>query len=204
MNLTGIISISGKPGLYRVVAQGNNNVIVEALEDGKRFPAHSNNKISALEDISIYTYEDDVPLKDVFKSIYDLEKGGVAISHKESAAKLSEYLTKVLPNFDQERVYASDIKKLFQWYNLLHKAGALILEEEVVEEEKPAAKPKAKSKADQEETTSEKAPAKKPAAKKAPAKKATTPKSATTAKPAAKTAAKKAPVKKAAGAKKNG
>ena len=130
MNLTGIISISGKPGLYRVVAQGNNNVIVESLEDGKRFPAHSNNKISALDDISIYTYEEDVPLKDVFTSIYEKEKGGTAISHKESAAKLVEYMTKILPKYDQERVYSSDIKKLFQWYNLLHNANALVLEEE--------------------------------------------------------------------------
>src|SRR5690606_35836088 len=137
-------------------------------EDGKRFPAHSNNKISALDDISIYTYEEDVPLKEVFTSIYEKEKGGTAISHKESAAKLVEYMTKILPNYDQERVYSSDIKKLFQWYNLLHKANALVLEEE----EKPEPKAKAKAKTDKEETADDKkAPAKKAPAKKAPAKK---------------------------------
>lgn len=199
MNLTGIISISGKPGLYRVVAQGNNNVIVESLEDGKRFPAHSNNKISALDDISIYTYEEDVPLKVVFTSIYEMEKGGTAISHKESAAKMVEYMVKVLPNYDQDRVYSSDIKKLFQWYNLLHKANALVLEEEVKEE-----KPKANSKTDKAETETGTGKKKTPA-KKAPAKKASpATKAASTAKPSAKTAAKKAPVKKATGAKKNG
>ncbi len=199
MNLTGIISISGKPGLYRVVAQGNNNVIVESLEDGKRFPAHSNNKISALDDISIYTYEEDVPLKDVFASIYEKEKGGAAISHKESAAKLVEYMTKVLPKYDQERVYSSDIKKLFQWYNLLHKANALVPEEE----EKP--EPKAKSKTDKKETADDKkAPAKKAPAKKAPAKKPAATKAVSSAKPSSKTASKSAPVKKATGAKKNG
>jgi len=201
MNLTGIISISGKPGLYRVVAQGNNNVIVESLEDGKRFPAHSNNKISALDDISIYTYEEDVPLKDVFTSIYEKEKGGVAISHKESAAKLVEYMMTVLPKYDQERVYSSDIKKLFQWYNLLHKANALVLEEE----EKPEPKTKTKAKTDKEETADEKkAPAKKAPAKKPVAKKPAATKAVSSAKPSSKTASKSAPVKKATGAKKNG
>lgn len=200
MNLTGIISIAGKPGLYRVVAQGNNNVIVESLEDNKRFPAHSNNRISALDDISIYTYEEDVPLKEVFDAIYKKEKGGVAISHKESQNKLVAYMSEVLPNYDQERVYASDIKKLFQWYNLLHKAGALVMEEE----------PKA------EEKTAEEKPKKESAEKKAPAKKTATEKKPAAKKPAAKSSAagakaeakkpttKKAPAKKATGAKKNG
>ena len=119
MNLTGIIAISGKPGLYKVWAQGKNNIIVESLEDKKRVPAYSSDRISALDDISIYTYDDDKPLREIFISIFEKEKGKETISHKEDQNKLKAYLVEVLPNFDQERVYASDIKKIFQWYNLL-------------------------------------------------------------------------------------
>lgn len=158
MNLTGIISISGKPGLYKVVAQGKNNIIVESLEDKKRTPAYSSDRISALEDISIYTYDDDVSLKEILKSIFDKEKGAECISHKEDKAKLEKYLLEVLPNYDQERVYPSDVKKIFQWYNLLHKAGELKMEEEVKEEAPKEAKTKAK-KADDSETAEK--PAKK-------------------------------------------
>jgi hypothetical protein len=180
MNLTGIISISGKPGLHRVVAQGNNNVIVESLTDKKRFPAHGNNRISALEDISIYTQGEDMPLREVFTAIFKKENGGAAISHKESEAKLVAYMKEVLPEYDQDRVYLSDIRKLFQWYNLLQQAGLLALEEEKAEE--PA-----------EATEKKKAAPKKPAAeKKVPAAKAS-PKSAA---PKAAAAGKKAPTKK--------
>jgi hypothetical protein len=149
MKLTGIIAISGRPGLFKVIAQGKNNVIVESLVDNKRFPAYSTDRISALEDISIYTDSEEKPLKEIFVSIHTKENGGEAISHKEDDAKLVSYLTEILPNYDKERVYISDIKKLFQWYNLLHKSGNLILSEvvedksdEVSEEkkEKPAAK----------------------------------------------------------------
>jgi len=193
MNLAGIIAISGKPGLFKVIAQGKNNLIVESLEDKKRVPAYATDRISALEDISIYTYDEDKPLKEIYVSIFEKENGGATISHKEDAAKLQKYLLEVLPNFDQERVYGSDIKKLFQWYNILHKAGELKLEEPAAEE-KPAKKAPAKKKEAAEETTTEvKAEKKAPAAKKAPAKAAATktaaPKAA--AKPAAKTTATK-------------
>lgn len=195
MNLTGIIAISGKSGLYRVLAQGKNNIIVESLEDKKRVPAYASDRISALDDISIYTYDDDKPLKEILVSIFEKEKGKETISHKEDQAKLKAYLLEVLPNYDQERVYASDIKKIFQWYNLLFKAGALVIEEEVTEEapkEKKTAKTAAKK--GEESSTDEEAPV-----KKAPAKKAAAPKAAVKA-PAA-----KGPVKsagKATGAKK--
>lgn len=162
MDLTGIISIAGKPGLYKVVAQGKNNVIVESLEDRKRLPAHANNRISALEDISIYTYDEDTPLKSVFTAIYKKEAGKATLSHKEDQVKLNAYLTEVLPNYDKERVYASDIKKVFQWYNLLHKSNLLILEEE-----KPKAKAKTVKEGVAKEVTTEEKAVKKPAAKKA-------------------------------------
>jgi hypothetical protein len=135
MNLKGIISISGKPGLFKVIAQGKNNLIVESLIDKKRFPAYAADRVSALEDISIYTYDEDVALKTIYRAIYDKENGGVAPSHKDKETVLRSYLEEVLPNYDQERVYFSDIKKLFQWYNLLHSSGELKLEEEEVVED---------------------------------------------------------------------
>lgn len=185
MNLTGIIAISGKPGLYKVLAQGKNNIIVESLEDKKRVPAYASDRISALDDISIYTYDEDKPLREIFTSIYEKENGKETISHKEDQNKLKAYLIEVLPNFDQERVYASDIKKIFQWYNLLFKAGALILDEEVKEEAATEEAPKAKKAAKAKETDAPAEEAKAPA-KKAPAKKAATAtKSATAKAPAA-------------------
>ncbi|WP_186279819.1 DUF5606 domain-containing protein [Fluviicola chungangensis] len=194
MNLTGIIAISGKPGLYKVLAQGKNNIIVESLEDKKRVPAYASDRISALDDISIYTYDDDKPLKEIFISIFEKEKGKETISHKEDQNKLKAYLVEVLPNFDQERVYASDIKKIFQWYNLLLKAGALIPEETEKEEAAPAKEKKAPKAAAKKESAeaSEEAPKE----KKAPAKKAATPKAAV--KTTAKAPAAKAPVKASA------
>lgn len=166
MDLSGIISISGKPGLFKVVAQAKNNIIVESLVDGKRSPAYSTDRISALEDISIYTYEEDKPLAEVYQAIYEKEKGGTVLSHKESLNKLTKYLLEILPNYDEDRVYSSDIKKLFQWYNILHKADALKVEEKE-EEEKTTAKKETKK--DSEEKETKKAPAKKTTAKKKPA-----------------------------------
>lgn len=189
MDLSGVISIAGKPGLYKVVAQSKNNIIVESLKEGKRTPAYSTDRISALEDISIYTYEDDIPLKEVYIEIFKKEDGKKAPSHKESLNTLTSYLLEVLPNYDEDRVYPSDIKKLFQWYNLLHDAGLVSAGEEEKEpkednkkeapkkEKKAESKPKAKKddKKPAKKTTAKKAPAKKSPAKKTAAKK-TTPK----------------------------
>lgn len=187
MDLSGVISISGKPGLYKVVAQSKNNIIVESLKDGKRTPAYSTDRISALEDISIYTYEDDIPLKEVYIQIFKKEDGKKAPSHKESLNTLTSYLLEVLPNYDEDRVYPSDIKKLFQWYNLLHDAGLVSAGEEEQEEKKEEAPKKEKKAASKPKAEKDnKKPAKKTTAKKAPAKKA----------PAKKTAAKKTTPKK--------
>ena len=133
MDLKGIIAISGKPGLYKVAAQGRTNIIVESLDSGKKFPAFAKAKISALEDISIYTYETDVPLVDVYTKIADKNDFTAAISHKESAEKLREALTDVLPDYDEDRVYDSDIRKLYQWYNILIDKG--LINKEAVETE---------------------------------------------------------------------
>jgi hypothetical protein len=158
MNLSGIIAISGKGGLYTIAGQSKNNVIVESVIDGKKFPAFSSNRISALEDISIYTYEGDELLADIFKVIFDKEKGGEAPSHKDNVDDLKKYLRDIIPEYDEERVFTSDIKKLFQWYNLLHGSKKLELKEKKVEKKEAAPK---KETATETGTAAKKAPAKK-------------------------------------------
>ena len=116
--------------MQRMVSNSSNAIIVESLIDGKRFPAYSNAKIIALEDISIYTETEDMPLKEVFKRMYDKEGGKQAISHKEPNEKIVAYFNEVVPEYDKERVYTSDIKKIIQWYNLLVSKGILNFEAE--------------------------------------------------------------------------
>jgi hypothetical protein len=125
MDLSKIIAISGYPGLFKVVAQAHNGIIVESLIDKKRMQAFSTFKISALEDISIFTTGDDMPLKDVLKLMFDVEKGQAKIDPKAGNEELKAYLKNVLPNYDAERVHVSDIKKLITWYNLLEKNDLL-------------------------------------------------------------------------------
>lgn len=116
-----ILSISGKPGLYKLLSQGKNMLIVESLVDKKRFPAHGNEKIISLGDIAMYTDTEDVPLQEVLISMKKKENGAaVAMDLKKATADdLRAYLAEVLPTFDRDRVYPSDIKKLISWYNLL-------------------------------------------------------------------------------------
>ncbi|MCQ2218055.1 MAG: DUF5606 domain-containing protein [Paludibacteraceae bacterium] len=119
-----ILSISGKPGLYELVSQGRNMLIVESLSDKKRMPAYAHEKIISLADIAIFTEDNEVPLRDVFASIMTKEGGKEAsISIKSSSDELREYFATVLPNFDRNRVYPSDIKKVIAWYNLLISSG---------------------------------------------------------------------------------
>lgn len=139
MNIKGILSISGKPGLYKLVAQSKNGIIVESLTENKRFPVSSSSNVSSMEDIAIYTYEEEVPLQEVFQKIYDKEEGGKTLEHKESTDQIVGFFADVLPNYDTERVYISDMKKVLQWYNLLHDSG-LLEAEEAVEEETPEEK----------------------------------------------------------------
>ncbi len=193
MDLSGIISISGKPGLFKVVAQSKNNIIVESLLNNKRSPAYSTDRISALEDISIYTYQEDIPLKEVFIKFAEKENCGPAPSHKESAKKLAAYLEEVLPDYDEDRVYPSDIKKLYQWYNILQKEGLITLEEE--KEETKQSENKKEDTASKKEKKKEE---KKPAAAKKPAKKESKPKAEK------KSPQKKATTKKKTTAKKTG
>jgi len=126
MNLNEIISIGGRPGLFKVVTQGKNSVIVESIVDKKRFPAHATDRISTLGDISIYTTDEDVKLIEVLEKFDDKYKGELCPSHKEELSKLEGLLKEILPNYDQERVYKSDLRKIFQWYNILINAGISI------------------------------------------------------------------------------
>lgn len=128
MELKEIISITGRPGLFKVVAQGKNNVIVESIVDKKRFPAYASDRISTLGDISIYTTDEDAKLTDVLASFHDHYEGKACPSHKEELSVLEGLLEKILPNYDKDRVYKSDLRKIFQWYNILIKAGIKIKE----------------------------------------------------------------------------
>jgi len=150
-------------------------LVVESLLDGKRMPAYSTQKILALEDISIYTDEDDVPLGDVFTLLFKKTAGKAGPNHKKaSVAELSDFLASVLPNYDKDRVYNSDLKKLFQWFNLLAGKGLLKEKEEEKEEEKKAKKPankKSPAKADKNAKAATPKPKSEPKAKKGSTKK---------------------------------
>ncbi|MBN2806013.1 MAG: DUF5606 domain-containing protein [Prolixibacteraceae bacterium] len=127
--LKDILAITGQPGLFKMVSKGNNSVIVESLLTRKRFPAHSSTKIISLEDIAIFTVTAEVPLKEVLKKIAEKENNQPAIDHKASSNELRNYFKTVLPDYDEDRVYISDIKKLVQWYNILQENDMLQFEE---------------------------------------------------------------------------
>ncbi|MEA3316843.1 MAG: DUF5606 domain-containing protein [Bacteroidota bacterium] len=134
--LKDILSIGGYSGLYKFISQGRNGIIVESLNTKKRMNAQATAKVSALEDIAIFTYEEDMPLKDVFKKIYDKENGEKCINHKSSSKELKSYMLEVLPEYDEEKVYVSDIKKLLSWYNILQELNLLDFSKEEEEKEK--------------------------------------------------------------------
>ncbi len=119
MFLDGILAIAGQAGLFKLVSKGKNNVIVESLTTGKRMPAFATSRISTLEDVAIYTYDEDIPLKDVFVSTFDKYEGKKVLETKPSNQDYRDFMESVLPDFDKERVYVSDIKKVVNWYNSL-------------------------------------------------------------------------------------
>lgn len=125
MKLEGILSVSGKPGLYELSARTNAGIIVKDLETEKKFPIHNTQKVSALTDISIYGLSDDKPLGEIYEGLYKVEGGKQTAVDLKDVDKLREKLEEVYPEFDRDRVYASDLKKLFKWYNLLVKCGLL-------------------------------------------------------------------------------
>lgn len=122
MGLDKILSISGKPGLYKVIAQTRNGFVAESLIDSKKVNVNIHSNVSILSEIAVYTLTEELPLREVLKKVMAKEKGEqTSISHKDSKDKLEEYFFEVLPDYDEDRVYASDIKKIIQWYNLLQK-----------------------------------------------------------------------------------
>ena len=129
IDLTGIISISGQPGLFKVVAQSKNGIIVENLNDKKRTSISSTAKVSSLEDISMFTTGDDKPVSQIMKAIYDKEKGGACIDAKADDKTVTAYFEVVLPEYDKERVYTSNMRKLYSWYNGLQSTGNLKVKE---------------------------------------------------------------------------
>jgi len=158
MVLKDIMAISGEPGLFKFIAQGKNAIIVEHLETRKRSSAFGSAKVSSLEEISVFTEKEDMPLAKVFDLIFEKEKGGPAPDYKSDPEKLKAYMLEVLPEYDKDKVYVSDIKKLVHWYNILHTLNLLVKEEP----EKPAEE----AKAEETEVVKADKPKKEPAQKK--------------------------------------
>jgi hypothetical protein len=142
MNLKGILNVAGKTGLFKVVSQSKNTIIVESLTDGRRGPVHSHSQANMLEEIGIYTYDDTKPLAEIFDDIAKKENGNQTISHKSPKSELTNYFRETLANYDEERVYISDIKKVIQWYNAMQSVGLI----ELPKEAKKAAKAKTTTK----------------------------------------------------------
>jgi hypothetical protein len=136
IQLKDILAISGKGSLFKLVAQARNGIVVESLEDKKRHVAPATARVSSLEDIAIFTNEEEVPLADIFFMIHEKSEGKETLSHKAPVNELKSYFKELVPEYDEERVYASDIKKVFQWYNQLNQNDLLVVvdKDEVKEE----------------------------------------------------------------------
>ena len=133
MDLSKILSITGKGGLFKFLSKTTNSFIVEGLDDGKRFPAFSNDGVAALDNIAIFTETDEVPLQTVFQNIYRKEDGKKMEMPKDNNA-IKAYFAEILPEYDRERVYVSNMKKVFTWYNILVEHNLVDLEEPATEE----------------------------------------------------------------------
>lgn len=140
--LKDIMSISGQGGLFRFISQARNGIIVESLETGKRMQAFSTMKVNSLKDIAVFTTKEEVLLEDVFKKIAEIESGGESIDPKSNPDELKAYFLKILPDYDQQRVYLSDIKKMISWYNILHKYDLLKFEEKTEKKDEDTKKAK--------------------------------------------------------------
>lgn len=143
MELKDFLAIAGKPGLFKNIGPSKNGVIVETIPEGKKVTAFAHERISSLAEISIFTTGEDVPLADVFRKINDVYDGNMAIDPNSGAAELKAFMEKVLPDYDPERVYNSDIKKILRWYNLLAENNLLDFSEpeESTEAENTDSKP---------------------------------------------------------------
>ena len=143
-----IVSIAGKPGLYKLLSQGKNMLIVESLQTGKRTPAYAHDKVISLADVAIYTEGEDMPLAEVLDKIYSYTEGkSIDIKGFADDVAIREYFGNILPEFDRDRVYTTDIKKLFQWYNQLIAAGVTKFKDDEIAQDQVA---EAVEKADEE------------------------------------------------------
>jgi hypothetical protein len=133
MTLDKILAIAGKPGLFALKIQTRTGFVAESLIDGKKITVGLKSNVSLLSEISVYTYTEEKPLTEIMRTIAIKEDNGPAISHKEENSKLTAYFLEVLPDYDQERVYPSDIKKILNWYNMLHAKGLVSKEEPKIE-----------------------------------------------------------------------
>lgn len=146
-----ILSIAGRPGLFKLVTQGKNMLIVESLSNGKRTPAYAHDKVVSLGDIAIYTSDGDVPLSTVFETIKEKNDGQqVDVKALGGDAQIRAYFAEILPHFDDERVYTNDIRKIFSWYNQLIAAGVTEFKNNEIAEDEAA---EAAEKADEAETS---------------------------------------------------
>jgi hypothetical protein len=173
MILKDILAISGEPGLFKFIAQGKNAIIVEHLETKKRSSAHGSAKVSSLEDIAIFTEKEDLPLGKVFDMIYEKVNGGPAIDPKTDPLKLKAWFEEILPDYSRDKVYMSDIKKVAQWYNILHNLNMLVKEQpeaETVREADSDSDPDS-DKGDETDKKTEKTPAAEKKKKTSPKKK---------------------------------
>ncbi len=133
MTLDKILAIAGKPGLFALKIQTRTGFVAESLIDGKKITVGLKSNVSLLSEISVYTYSEEKPLTEIMRSIAVKEDNGPAISHKEDNSKLIAYFLEVLPDYDQDRVYPSDIKKIVNWYNMLQAKGLVSKEEPKIE-----------------------------------------------------------------------
>ncbi|NSW45165.1 MAG: DUF5606 domain-containing protein [Bacteroidales bacterium] len=137
MKLNEILTISGHSGLFKLIAQGKNNIIVESLVDGKRMPAFSTDRLNSLSDIALFTTGEELPLKDVFHRMYEaFDHKEVELNFKKQTKEMIALFEKAIPEYDKNRVYTSDIKKIMTWYNILIKNNLLPFEEELKEDVK--------------------------------------------------------------------
>lgn len=136
MGLDKILSIGGRPGLFKLLTQTRTGFVAESLLDKRRVSVGMSSNVSVLSEIAIYTLDEELPLREVFQKIQTKEKGGkTAIGHKEDKLKLEEYFFEILPNYDEDRVYPSDIKKVIQWYNILNDHGITNFTEDTTDNE---------------------------------------------------------------------
>ena len=136
MELEGIINVSGKPGLFKVISKSNNTVIIESLTDKKRTAIYSHNQANLLNEIGIYTYNDTVPISDIFTKIAEKTSCGPSINHKSSKDDLINFFREILPEYDEDRVYISDIKKVIQWYNIMQSVNLIKIQKNKNENKK--------------------------------------------------------------------